>query len=73
MDHKGNTEPGGSIALRSDGVLDCVVMSLPALPIGSHPTPVLGYLLFYITDPIYKARYFEKGFGYDPVGTEPKL
>ena len=38
------------------------------LPVGSYPTPGLGYLLFYIPDPHHKTRYPKKGVGYEPTG-----
>ena len=33
------------------------------IPVGSYPTPFLGYLLFYITDPNHKTRYPKKEKG----------
>ena len=39
------------------------------LPVGSYPTPFLGYLLFYTTDPNHKTMYPKKGLGYEPLGT----
>ena len=38
------------------------------IPVGSYPTPFLGYLLFYVTDPNHKTRYPKKGVGYEPLG-----
>ena len=32
-----------------------------SLPVGSYPTPFLGYLLFYIGDPNQKTRYPKQG------------
>ena len=43
------------------------------LPVGSYPSPFLGYLLFYITDPNHKTRYPKKGVGYEPPGTVETL
>ena len=40
---------------------------LQYVPVGSYPTPSLGYLLFYITDRSQEIRYFEKGVVYDPI------
>ena len=37
------------------------------LPVGSYPTPFLGYLLFYTTNPNHKTRYPRKGVGYEPL------
>ena len=37
------------------------------VPVGSYPTPFLGYILFYIGDPNHKTRYPKKG-GYEPLG-----
>ena len=43
--------------------------TLRILPRGSYPTPVLGRLLFKITDSNHKTRYPKKGVGYEPLGT----
>ena len=43
------------------------------LSVGSYPSPFLGYLLFYITDPSHKSRYPQKGVGYEPLGKAPVL
>ena len=37
-------------------------------PVGSYPTPFLGYLLFYTTDPNHRTRCPKKGVGYEPLG-----
>ena len=50
----------------------CCMLSLSTiLPVGSYPTPFLGYLLFYIADPDHKIRirYPRKGVGYEPLGS----
>ena len=38
-------------------------------PVGSYPTPCLGYLLFFTTDPNRKTWHPEKGIGYEPTGS----
>ena len=35
-------------------------------PVGPYPTPFLGFLLFYLTDPNHKTRYPKTGVGYKP-------
>ena len=35
---------------------------------GSYPTPVLGYIHFYIADPNHGTRYPKKGVRYEPLG-----
>ena len=44
-----------------------------SIPRGSYPTPVLGYLIFYIADPNHKTRYPKKGVGYEPLGKAWRL
>ena len=40
--------------------MDPKTLIIMALPVGSYPTPFLGYLLFYIADPNHKVGYPKK-------------
>ena len=58
-----------SLDFRGLGLLVPVLFHfILTIPRRSYPTPLLGRLLFKITDPNHKTRYPKKGVGYEPLG-----